>query len=137
VRQRVTPTRQRHQRPAALPLPRYAIRARRGMLAAAVERSGAGRGRHIAGWRNPGALFCSCFLLFWATPRTLALPYSHQTRRVVGTSIQYVRRKYIMRSLLYASSAPFLLPEAELLEILRISQSNNARLDTTGMVGTV
>lgn len=39
-----------------------------------------------------------------------------------------------MRSILYASSAPFLLAESDLVEILRVSQVNNARRDITGML---
>ncbi|MEO7912139.1 MAG: BLUF domain-containing protein [Roseiflexaceae bacterium] len=39
-----------------------------------------------------------------------------------------------MRSLLYASSAPFLLDDAELVEILRVSQAKNARVGITGML---
>lgn len=39
-----------------------------------------------------------------------------------------------MRSLLYASSAPFLLAEPDLVELLRVSQTNNARLGITGML---
>jgi Sensors of blue-light using FAD len=39
-----------------------------------------------------------------------------------------------MRSFLYTSSSPFLLPETELVDILRVSQANNARVGITGML---
>jgi hypothetical protein len=39
-----------------------------------------------------------------------------------------------MFSILYASSAPVLLEGAELVDVLRVSQANNARLDITGLL---
>ncbi|MDQ2995953.1 MAG: BLUF domain-containing protein [Chloroflexota bacterium] len=54
--------------------------------------------------------------------------------RCSATTVQISAKEASMRSILYASSAPFLLQEAELLDILRVSQANNARVGITGML---